>query len=419
MLFLRTFYLVRIPKWMRTNKQGSVQRHNTGEIAKSTALAPQGAGDEAPFVDGNYLVRIPKWMRTNKQPSIRRQKSGPFRAAKYLVSVLVGALGCAGEKPESADLHATHLGQTLKGKGNAHGKDKTLTAGLSMTDGHGKPIVFKQGHTEVFVETRTQGGDWKQARDVEIDFNSPPLVDVMIVADNSGSLEEHLGKMQTAIRHFSHVMLTRAHPDRVGLVRVSTEASILSPLVESDRDLAPAIDEMFINRGWTALWDGIRLAGEVLEGQRLERSQERNCFAGSYASVVVFTDGADNNSADEHETSYEGDGIDTTLGDLSQLQVGGLPTPVHTVAVGSEADEGSLIELSDATGGHHTSIQTYGQLVGALRQNAAKLEAVTPLCFQPASCDDDQARLTVSIEKKGKTRLAEKVLRLPDFECEM
>ncbi len=50
------YYPVRVHKGREPNKQGSVQRHNTGEIAKSTALAPQGAGDEAPFVDGNYLV---------------------------------------------------------------------------------------------------------------------------------------------------------------------------------------------------------------------------------------------------------------------------------------------------------------------------------------------------------------------------
>ena len=63
------------------------------------------------------------------------------------------------------------------------------------------------------------------------------------------------------------------------------------------------------------------------------------------------TDGHENNSADEHDTSLEGDGVDATLEQLMELQVHGTPTPVHIVGIGDELDRPTLELLANANGG--------------------------------------------------------------------
>ena len=51
----------------------------------------------------------------------------------------------------------------------------------------------------------------------------------------------------------------------MGLVRVSTNATVLSELTTDETDLEDSISGMFVNEGWTALWDGIRLGNDVLQ----------------------------------------------------------------------------------------------------------------------------------------------------------
>ena len=117
----------------------------------------------------------------------------------------------------------------------AHGE---MGVGLSVAR-----VTPTAGNTTVTVETRTaDGGSWADARDVEVDWAGPGSLDVALVADNSGSESGHLDDIQGASLAFLEAVLGRGGADRVGLVRVSTQATTLSALTADSDSLQAAVD---------------------------------------------------------------------------------------------------------------------------------------------------------------------------------
>lgn len=294
--------------------------------------------------------------------------------------------GCAGD---DFDVTVANQGPTGSGLGGF----------MYLRSSNGDPIQSTDDDTVVEVETRRGDGQWREAEWVTVEHVTPPLVDVVMVADNSGSERDYEEEIQGAVDHFAHTILVRQPQDRMGLVRVSTQSEVLQPLTTSEDEMRAAVATLYVNRGWTALWDGVRLANETLAADALQTGDTGGlCMDRAFRTIIVFTDGQDNNSSDEQETSYEGDGVDTTLDDLLGLNVYGAQTPVHTVAVGNEVDYDALRDLSDATGGQRKAIQNFMGLEGALRGTAAQLEYHTPFCFEPASCADTEAKVIVKRE---------------------
>jgi hypothetical protein len=297
------------------------------------------------------------------------------------------------------------------------------TTMLSVVDDNGNPVPMNNNTTQVYVDTRAPGGEWEEVSSATVDFNSPPMLDVVIVADNSGSQIEEALEVQEAIEHFTHVLTSRVHPDRVGLVRVSTESSLWQAPTQYEDEMYEVIDDLFVANGWTALYDGIRLANEVLfeaaTGPVSEFDPENpafaglsQCYSGRLPAIVAFTNGRENNSSDEHDTVYEGDGIDTTLDMLLEMDVGGLPTVVHTVGVGPNIDQDELTIIADANDGKYKKIQNFGALVGALHGAAAQLKALVPICFEPVECYHNEVRVTVEYSQMGQDMVQETFLDL-------
>jgi Mg-chelatase subunit ChlD len=275
----------------------------------------------------------------------------------------------------------------------AHGE---MGVGLSVAR-----VAPTSSNTTVTVETRTaDGGSWADARTVEVDWAGPSSLDVALVADNSGSESGHLDDIQTASLAFLEQVLGRGGADRVGLVRVSTQATILSDLTDDATSLQSAVDGLYVANGWTALWDGVRVGNEVLEDGATEQA-DQVCANQSLRSIVVFTDGADNNSAGEHETSLVDDGINTSLDDLRGMDVHGAATALYAVGIGSDVDATSLQDLADSNGGRYSAVDGYDELLTALDDTAVELGGEVPVCFQPASCEDDEARVTVEVDDGG------------------
>ena len=345
-----------------------------------------------------------------------------MRDIQLLASLVIATtVGCSDE-PSTA-LRVANV-QTLDQAG-------TLGGVFSLVDSSGTPIVVYKtvsdpadtvpgvhnGSTdagesvELSVETRSKGGAWHPATGVVLGTEHP-TVDVVVVADNSGSEESDLELMRTAIAHFAHVILASAHADRIGLVRVSTEAATLSPLVASEDELATAISSMFVHKGWTALWDGVRQANEMLAAGSVTHTGDQACLVPSAPTIVMFTDGADNNSADEHATSYPGDGVDTRLADLTTMSVNGARTVVYAVGTGDRVDADGLTQLAEATGGVFENIVNYGHLIGVLESHATQLEAQQPVCFTPAAACDDEAHVVVTIGHGAKTETVERTITL-------
>lgn len=250
---------------------------------------------------------------------------------------------------------------------------------------------------EVSVQRMTRGGDWEEAPSRRGNKRGAKL-DVVLVADNSGSEGTSEQAIQDAALDFADTVLSKHSRTRAGLVRVSTEATVVSELTAKGKKLRKAADELFVSNGWTALYDGVRLANEVLErGVELRRRDQ--CETPVFRAIVVFSDGEDNNSADEHETRYEGDGIDTTLDDLLDLEVNGGGTPIFTVAVGSRVDEDSLFTMSDGTGGTFSTIEGYERLANALVRGADRIAGADMVCV-----DDVEPGQRVRMRVTAKTR---------------
>lgn len=222
-------------------------------------------------------------------------------------------------------------------------------------------------------------------------------IDAAVVGDVSGSEANHDTEIQGAVRDLGNEMLGGI--DRLGLVRVSSGASILSALTTSASDFSMAADALVSNYGYTALWDGIRRGNEVVDVTSAEPR---------YKAIVVFTDGMENNSADENGTGFD-DGIDTTYDDLLALQAQGVTPAIWTVGVGDQMDEATLQTLSTATGGQYLHIADIADLPAALHAAQLQMHTVAPMSFHPEACSATTARITVRTQRGA----AQKIVKIP------
>jgi hypothetical protein len=193
---------------------------------------------------------------------------------------------------------------------------------------------------------------------------------------------------------------------------------VLSLLVDDGAAYADAAASgLDISNGWTALYDGVRFGADVLTlGDQVDDGINGVCLNQSQHNILVFTDGRENNSQDQHPSSYRGDGIDTTLTDLLALTVHGTTPAIHSIAVGDDADTATLQELADRTGGTYREIADYGGLLDSLENATVDMEQEIPVCFEATSCEDDQALITVTIrEADGSTTVTETEIDLPQL----
>jgi YVTN family beta-propeller protein len=182
--------------------------------------------------------------------------------------------------------------------------------------------------------------------DVEHEEVFNPGIQVALVVDNSGSEQYFLDDLKRGLQDFLGLMDPTV--DMASLIRVSTESDTLHTLSSDTVSLGNEVGGLWVSAGWTALFDGIRLGNESLADGYDSRQglgePDKN------RAVVVFTDGKDNNSSDEKDTKYPGDGIDTAMEDCFELSVGGVRTPVYTIALG-EADSEVLEAIASESGG--------------------------------------------------------------------
>lgn len=291
--------------------------------------------------------------------------------------------------------------------------NEVVTAVVGVTDSNGTPVTLVQGNTTVTVETRTPGGDWKPVDDVVLGYDQKTPLDVVIVADNSGSEHKHLTPMRDAMREFATSLLAQDPLNRIGLVRVSTTSKVLSPLTEDLGVFTPALDGLFIKNGWTALYDGIALGNQTLEaGTARTLNQGTFCYAGPYRSIVVFTDGRENNSLGQ-ELYVDNATGNTTIAKLNGLSVAGMRTALYTVGIGRNIDAEGLRALAIGTGGRYVHVGDYDALTNALANAAAQLDALLPVCFSPNACGDTDARVTVIVHRADGDSTTEKLVQLP------
>ncbi|MCA9581103.1 MAG: VWA domain-containing protein [Myxococcales bacterium] len=321
--------------------------------------------------------------------------------------VLFFAAACA---PESADNVAVAISHVAVG-------DDSVGGALVVQDRSGAQRNVDPSSVDLVAEVQDPAtGEWEE---VKVRFSGKTKrLHTVIVADNSGSQDGNLELVQSASTAFANGFLEKEN--KMGLVRVSTESRILSELSDDRQDVDDAINAMFVSNGWTALYDGIRMANEVLErGASTVDIKNKNwgCVDRPLGAIVVFTDGRDNNSADMQMTKYEGDGVDTRLGDLMSLSVLGVRTPVYAVGVGRGVDEVSLSKLAKSTGGFYSPVDNYKELLGALENEANTLTGASPFCFELPWCDVNTVRVHASFELDGESYTRTIEMAIPEGQC--
>lgn len=232
---------------------------------------------------------------------------------------------------------------------------------------------------------------------VSCDDNTP--FNLGIVVDNSGSQKEALAEIKKGATLLAEDVISAG--GQVSLTRVSTQASSLIGMTKDASVIADALSNTKVNRGWTALYDGIRLASEGLGEQVVQQSQKGSmtCRRSHRTAIAVFTDGADNNSADEKH-GENSDGINTSIDDLIDTEHLGSKVPVYTIGMGDKVQADVLKKLADQTGGMFLSIDDHNVVTQAFENISSSLQESVEVCADlPTGCGPLGVRVTYTYKK--------------------
>ncbi|MFT7521926.1 MAG: Mg-chelatase subunit ChlD [Kiritimatiellia bacterium] len=236
-----------------------------------------------------------------------------------------------------------------------------LSATFLVTDGAGHAVPCTQGELTVKAKLKRPDGTWApiDASEMEVLCDDGQRGDLAVVVDNSGSEDGYLPLLQTGARNVVRKVVERG--GSASLTRISTDSTVLVGLTDSRPDLFDGVTSMHIADGWTSLYDGVRIGNETLSA-RDDLGPSSECGKDRVLGMVVFTDGQDNNSADEKAgvidtDQYPGDGIDTTFADLRGLEVNGIETPIYTIGLGDGIAEVELTKLAERSGGRYLHVE--------------------------------------------------------------
>ncbi len=318
---------------------------------------------------------------------------------------------CSGGDPAPSELGS--MAQAIRA-GEGVGGGVYLGADLLVTETQGEAVPCGVGQVEFTVEVSRNGieGPYQLIDNAKVyrACSAPNQGQLALVLDNSQSLENELDILKDAALRVSDTVIKRG--GQVSLTRVSTNATVLSPLSRDTEEVRTAIDGMFVTNGWTSLYDGVRLGNETLgaannESPTLESFDDAGsfCNVGASRGIVVFTDSQENNSSHQMHwsESYPGDGIDTSLDDLTQLNVGATTTPIYTVGLGEQADHEALSSLAASTGGRHVALDNPGDIPDVLKMLAEYTKATHRVCTQLPDhvCGSLDVRISHSYEHQG------------------
>jgi hypothetical protein len=314
---------------------------------------------------------------------------------------LVALVGCA-DRPEF-DVTVQSPQTALRA-----GSGGFLSFEVLATDGAGTAVSCTEGELEVTVEIAGDDGHFADVppQTWTVNCDDGRTGDLAVVVDNSGSEDGFVPWLKQGATAMVDGVVARG--GRASLVRVSTEANVEVPLTDDQSALDGAIDELFVANGWTALYDGVRMGNETLgfaapATAPVYDDLESFCGTNRTLGVVAFTDGADNNSSDEHAAdydveSYPGDGLDTTFEDLLDLRVGGVTTPLYTIGLGRDVESDALATLAEGTGGRYLHVDRAEQLPGVFDVVGDYFDARHQVCVElpELECGDFTVRVSTT-----------------------
>jgi hypothetical protein len=325
-----------------------------------------------------------------------------------LSTVLGAVIGLAACGDDSETIQGS-VQEVRVGHGSSDGL--FLSVDLLVTKA-GQAVSCKEGRVKVKVETAFDGEAFAPLAGAT-QVRCRDEGDYALVVDNSGSEAAFLPDLKEAAARVID-SITAAEGGRASMVRVSTKSTVVAPLTHDAPALHAAVDSLFVNHGWTALWDGIRIGNETLGGAVLP-SQARFadlgafCDAAKSRGVIVFTDGRENNSADEKERPDDGgDGLATTLDDLHKLNVGGVSTPIYAVGLGGDVDSDALAGLASDTGGRYFHVDASAELPDVFGTIASYFRETHQVCaaLSKPRCGRLEVRVSWTLEGQGNGKKA-------------
>ncbi len=340
----------------------------------------------------------------------RQTMRSPMPSLTYYPLCFGAALltACSAEMPKEG---ITSTAQEIRAGTGARGQ-VYLGVDLLVTDEERRGVPCGQGNVDVTFETSRNGteGPWVLADEQSLQLNcNDGKGDLALVVDNSGSLNNQLDLLKQGATAVAEQLLYSG--GRLSLVRVSTDATVVSPLTKSTDDFDAAISGLRIHNGWTALWDGVRMGNETLGAELPNAVRDTQPSVAAFCStarkhaIVLFTDGQENNSANQRfwSTTYAGDGIDTQLTDLESLRVAGVTTPIYAIGLGKDVDAPALESLTRATGGRYISIDTVEQIPGVLEMMVEYFTTTHRVCTELPShqCGPLDVRVTYRTRVQG------------------
>ncbi len=297
------------------------------------------------------------------------------------------------ETDSGVQVQRTQLGQGPPGNAGPPGSSSHfVSVDMVATDDDGNAVSCDDADIEADIEVSYdgpgQGFDPVDETTVRSFCGEQVEADVAIVVDNSGSLESFVDEASNAAQELAHQVIDDG--GRVSLVRVSSHAEAMTGLIDDKDEVDDVLDGLFVNDGWTALYDGIRIGNQTLAGELASIDDDYDdlddfCSSQNPFYVVALTDGQDNNSMEQEMATPDGDGIDTDLEDLFELNIGGVDTPVYTVGVGVDVDHAALSQLADETGGKHFQASTDAAISQALTSIADYPAATHRLCAETSN----------------------------------
>jgi Mg-chelatase subunit ChlD len=197
-------------------------------------------------------------------------------------------------------------------------------------------------------------------------------LDIVLVIDVSGSmLDTFKGqrKIDAAIRSASDFTRLTSPYDRVGLVKFSTQATLVKNLTYNKWEVLDGIMSLTTG-GATAIGDGLWLALDILE----RRTEMRN------AAIILLTDGMNNAGIHAPEESAErakrlgisvftlGFGEKNDIDEDALKEVASITGGRYYYAPSPEDLHNIYVSLSGTVSGHIT----YGTITGVLKQGEIK-----------------------------------------------
>lgn len=275
---------------------------------------------------------------------------------------------------------------------------------LLATDGVGQALTCDEASLSVQVEVAFDGGEFVSLpeHDVVVSCGAEGPMHLGLVLDNSGSQEDVLEETRAGAKALVDAVLERG--GEASVVRVSTGAQMLLAPSSDPGEVDAALEGLFVNDGWTALYDGLRLAHEVVANHEssFEPPGVDSCTSRRRAALVMFSNGRDNNS-DNAQSDLDDDGFDTTLDDLLELEFRGSRLPVFSIGLGEHVDHDALQSLADHFGGKHLQVSDRDSITSAFETLADYGPRTLQVCapVEDLGCGLAQVRITVDGDIDG------------------